>query len=113
MKMADIAESIRIDPRKLTHYALNSESPLGKHKAVLFARLLGFTRDNYPLLLAQLEQAAMQSVVTLHSEDSHGARFTADIPVKGIEGQEAMIRTGWILPHGSREAHLTTLYVKR
>ena len=111
--MAEIADTIRIDPRKLTQYALNSASPLGKHKAVLFARLLGFTRENYTLLLAQLEQAAMQSEVTLHSEDSHGARFTADIPVQGTEGQEAVVRTGWILPHGSREAHLTTLYVKR
>ena len=113
MKMADIAETIRIDPRKLTHYALNPASPLGKHKAVLFERLLGFTRENYTLLLARLEEAAMLAEITPHEEDKYGARYAADIPVQGTEGQEAVVRTGWILPHGSREAHLTTLYVKR
>ena len=38
---------------------------------------------------------------------------TYEDSVQGTEGQEAVVRTGWILPHGSREAHLTTLYVKR
>lgn len=113
MKLQDIADRISIDPRKLTHYALNPASPVGKHKAVLFERLLGFTRENYTLLLARLEEAAMPAEVIPHDEDKHGVRYTADISVQGTEGREAVVRTGWILPHGSREAHLTTLYVKR
>lgn len=112
MKMADIAESVRIDPRKLTQYALDADSPIGKHKAVLFERLLGFTKENHAVLLCQLAERAMQTDVTLHSEDSFGARYTADIPVKGIDERRAVVRTGWIVPPGSKEAHLVTLYVK-
>ena len=69
MKLADIAESIHIDLRKLTHYVLDTDSPHGKHKAVLFDKLLGFTKENYIGLLRQLEGGAMHAEVTFHSED--------------------------------------------
>ncbi len=151
MKLADIAESISIDPRKLTHYALDPDSPHGRHKAVLLERLLGFTKENHTVLLSQLESGAMQAEVTFHSEDRFGKRacfisqltlffvkvagrhantkksvnyfladmkdagkrYTADIPVEGTESRHAVVRTGWIIPPGSREAHLATLYVRK
>jgi filamentous hemagglutinin len=75
-------------------------------------RLLGFTKENHAALLGQLAEGAMQAEITLHSEDSFGARYTADIPVKGTQERHAVVRTGWIIPPGSREAHLVTLYVK-
>ena len=113
MKLADIAERIRIDPRKLTHYVLDTDSPHGKRKAVLFDKLLGFTKENYTGLLRQLEGGAMQAEVTFHSEDKFGKRYTADITVEGMEGQRAVVRTGWIVTPESREAHLVTLYVRK
>ncbi|MCP4134937.1 MAG: hypothetical protein GY754_28440 [bacterium] len=113
MKLADIAESISIDPRKLTHYALDPDSPHGRYKAVLFEKLLGFTKENHTVLLCQLESGAMQANATFHSEDRFGRRYTADIPVEGTEGRHAVVRTGWIIPPGSREAHLATLYVRK
>lgn len=67
MKLADIAESIHIDPRKLTHYVLDTDSPHGKHKAVLFDKLLGFTKENHIGLLRQLEGGAMHAEVTFHT----------------------------------------------
>jgi filamentous hemagglutinin len=113
VRLADIVDDIFIDPRKLTHYALNPDSPLGKHKAVLFARVLGFTRENHTILLSRLREGAMQAAVTLHSKDGYGTRYTADISIKGTnEKRHAVVRTGWIIPPDSKEAHLTTLYVK-
>ncbi|MDL1962774.1 MAG: hypothetical protein LWW98_00290 [Deltaproteobacteria bacterium] len=93
MKLADIAESIRIDPRKLTHYVLDTDSPQGKHKAVLFDKLL-VTKENHTGLLCQLEGGAMHPEVTFHSEDKFGKRYTADITVEGMEDQRAVVRTG-------------------
>ncbi len=113
MQLIDVAENIHIDPRKLTHYVLDSSSPHGKHKAVLFEKLLGFTKENYTVLLFQLEGIAMQAEITFHSEDKFGKRYTADILVEGTEGRNAVIRTGWIIAPGSREAHLVTLYVRK
>ena len=113
MKLADIAESIRIDPRKLTHYVLDTDSPHGKYKAVLFDKLLGFTKENHTGLLRQLEGGAMQAEVTFHSEDKFGKRYTADISVEGIKGRRSVVRTGWIVTPETREAHLVTLYVRK
>ena len=112
MKLADIVESIHIDPRKLTHYVLDTDSPHGKHKAVLFDRLLGYTKENYAGLVRQLEGGAMQAEVTFHSEDKYGKRYTADITVEGTKDRSAVVRTGWIIAPESREAHLVTLYVR-
>lgn len=113
LKMSDIADSIRIDPRKLTQYALNPDSPLGRHKAVLFEKVLGFTQDNHSELLRQLECGAKRSEVSFHGEDTFGKRYTVDILVHGTEGRTAVVRTGWIIPPGIAVAHLATLYVRK
>ena len=113
MKLADIVECISIAPRKLTHYALDPDSPHGRNKAVLFKKMLGFTKENHADLLCQLENKAMQAEIIFHSEDRFGKRYTADILVEGTEGRHAVVRTGWIIPPGKSEAHLATLYVRK
>lgn len=55
MNLADIVNRVVVDPRKLTDYALDPEAPWGHHKAMVFKALLGFTRENYADLLAQIE----------------------------------------------------------
>ena len=64
MKLSDVADRLRIDPRKLTHYALDTDSPHGKHKAVLFEKLLGFTKENFTNLLMQLEEQSLLAEIT-------------------------------------------------
>lgn len=113
MKLVDLVDRIIIDPHKLTHYALDANSPYGKHKAILFESILGFTKANYVDLLKQLEAKALDTEVTFHSEDEFGKRYKVDIEVEGIEGQQATVRTGWFIPPGSHQAHLATLYIKR
>ena len=55
----------------------------------------------------------MHAEVTFYSEDKFGKRYTADITVEGMEGQRAVVRTGWIVTPESMEAHLVTLYVRK
>lgn len=111
MKLSDITDKINIDTRKFTHSALDMDSPHGKHKAILFKKLLGFTKENYKYLLNEIESKAMQAEITFHSQDSFGTRYIADILVQGTEGRKAIVRTGWIIHPDSRESHLVTLYV--
>ena len=113
MKLSDIISHVVIDPRKLTDYALNPESPWGRHKAVVFKRVLGFTVENYADLLAQIEEKALEAEAIFHSEDEFGRRYTVDVLVRGTEEQQAVVRTGWFAPHGADEARLVTLYVRR
>jgi len=54
MKLRDLVSRIDIDPRKLINYALDPENPVGAHKALIFQQQLGYTQDNYALLLKQI-----------------------------------------------------------
>ena len=113
MKLADVASTIVIDERKLVDYALDPDSPYGRHKARVFERALGFTKANYAALLEQIRNLAPAAEATMKEEDEFGKRFQVDITVKGANGIERMIRTGWFVPLGIDEARLSTLYVKR
>ncbi|MBI4595024.1 MAG: hypothetical protein HY730_01430 [Candidatus Tectomicrobia bacterium] len=113
MKLRDIVSRVIIDHRKLTEYALSLESPWGRHKAVIFEQALGFTRDNYAELLEQIEEKALDAAATFHGEDEFGQRYTVDVTVRGMEGRQAVVRTGWFVPHETDEARLVTLYVRR
>lgn len=113
MKLADVAAQLVIDQRKLADYALNPESPLGRHKARVFEQVLGITRANCAELLVQIEQRALQAEALSGKEDEHGIRYRVDVQVRGPNGREAIVRTGWIVLHGSNEARLATLYVRR
>ena len=113
MRLASIVNRVVIDPHKLTDYALNPDAPWGRHKAMVFRNLLGFTQENYADLLAQIEGKALEGEVTFHSEDEFGRRYTVDLLIRGTGGREAIVRTGWLVPPGAREARLVTLYVKK
>ena len=114
MKLSDIVQKICINPRKLTHYALDMGSPYGKHKAILFEKLLGFTKENYADLISQIQDKSLHAETFFYSEDQFGKRYTVDVEVEGItENKRAIVRTGWLVSAGSNEAHLVTLYVIR
>jgi hypothetical protein len=111
LRLRDVVEHIIIDPRKLTDYALNPDSPLGRHKARVFRAALGFGRENYSDLMCQLEKRCPEARAILGREDRFGRRFTVDVEIKGANGQMAIVRTGWIVPPESHTARLVTLYV--
>nr|WP_295619702.1 DUF6883 domain-containing protein [Chamaesiphon sp. GL140_3_metabinner_50] len=87
MKLGDVVSHIEIDPRKLTEYALNPDNPIGADKAIVFQRVLGYNRDNYQLLLEQIQSQVMSAEVIPTSEDQHGQRYRVDLEVVGTENQ--------------------------
>ncbi|NHB62294.1 adhesin [Photorhabdus sp. RW14-46] len=44
--------------------------------------------------------------------DKFGQRITIDMPITGLNGKTAIVRTGWIYDLGSSTPRLTMLYVK-
>ena len=114
MKLGDVASRIIIDPRKLTEYALNLDNPKGADKAIMFERHLGFTKDNYQLLLQQIESKVLDAEATLQTTDVHGQRYQVDLEIEGVElGQIETVRTGWIVELKNDIARLVTLYVRK
>lgn len=111
MKLADFVDMVVIDPRKLTSYALNPNSPRGRNKAILFEKVLGFNRENYTELLQQIKNKALYADASFHSEDVFGKRYTVDLMIEGTEGQQAKVRTGWLVPVENDKAYLVTIYL--
>jgi hypothetical protein len=114
MKLRELVTEVIIDPRKLTDYALDPENPKGKDKAVMFQRHLGYTKDNYQLLLDQVYDLVLNAEAIPQNEDKFGTRYRIDLEIQGIEVQQIeIVRTGWLIPPNSNQARLTTLYITK
>ncbi|MFC1976390.1 DUF6883 domain-containing protein [Chloroflexota bacterium] len=111
MKLRDFAPRLLIDPKKLTDYALSETHPRGKHKARVFRTILGYTSNNYEELLQQIEAQASEAEAVVQRIDGYGQHLRADLTIKGVAGQEVMVRTGWLIAPDSDAAFLSTLYV--
>lgn len=113
MKLGDIVNRLVIDIRKLTAYALDPDNPVGRHKALIFERRLGFTKANYVQLQQQIERLALGAGAQLQRTDQYGQHYRVDLAVTGMAGQQEIIRTGWLVAPGRQEAHLITAFVLR
>ena len=113
MTFSEIVSRFLIDPRNFLEYALDTESPFGRHKALVFERCLGFSKQNALLLQQQVEELAPMAEAVLQRTDQYGQHYRVDIEVRGMAGQQAFVRTGWTVALGSNTAHLVTCYVLR
>ncbi len=114
MKLRELVSEVIIDPRKLTDYALDPENPKGKDKAVMFQRHLGYTKDNYQLLLDQIYDLVLNAEAIPQNKDKFGIRYRIDLEIQGMEAQQIeIVRTGWLIPLNSNQARLTTLYITK
>ena len=113
MTFSEIVSRFVIDPRKLLEYALDPESPFGRHKALVFERRLGFSKQTQHSYSKQVEELAPMAEAVLQRTDQYGQHYRVDIEVRGTAGQQAFVRTGWSVAPGSNTAHLVTCYVLR
>jgi hypothetical protein len=101
-----------IDIAKLRDYSLNPSHPEGKHKARVFASVMGFTTAD----AERLRDMALNAVLTEEAlegmTDEHGQRFVVDFATEGLRGI-VTIRTAWIIDRGETVPRLVSCYVKR
>ena len=103
------AERAIVDIRKLRDYCLDPTHDEGKHKARLFAASLGMTKDDAGDLRDALLQAVKTSEASLGRRDGYGQRYTVDFAFEWHR-KRAVIRSGWIIEHGSDTPRLTSCY---
>lgn len=106
------AEAAFIDLRKLHDYSLNFESPKGRHKARVFASVLGITPENAEDLRDILLEIIKEHEAESGELDLFGQRYTVDFPM-ATEVGEAKVRSGWIILHTEDFPRLTTYVLKR
>lgn len=101
-----------IDPKKIASYALNSDHPVGGNKARVFESALGYNPSNAGVLVSRVQQGVLSNPAELGLYDSFGQRLSVDVPIIGVNGETAIVRTGWIYETDSLVPRMTTLYVK-
>ena len=111
MKLPNADRAI-IPVEKLRDYSLNAAHPEGKHKARVFAALLGFTAADTEKLRHMILAAILTHEAAQGATDEHGTRYRVDFEAEGLRGP-AMIRTGWHIDAGETIPRLVSCYVKR
>ena len=94
--------------RKLRDYCLDPMHDEGKHKARLFAAV-GITANDAGVLREVLLQAVKTNEAQLGRRDVYGQRYIVDFPLDW-RGKQTLIRSGWIIEHGTNTPRLTTCY---
>lgn len=107
------AENALIEDRKLVGYSLNPSHQDGGDKALVFAQVLGYNRENADLLRDQILAGILTTSARPGLVDQKGSRFSVDLAIQGPTGRTAVARTGWIYEPGRAIPRLTTTVFRR
>lgn len=100
-----------IPKEKLVDYALNPDHPIGKEKAKVFKKALGYTRENSEELQKKILELFREDEMILKQDDQYGKRYEQIMKITGPNGKTANVLTAWIKESESSEPRLTSLYV--
>ena len=96
---------------KLEEYVLNWRHSRGRHKARVFASVLGITRDNQEVLESALREAASNSTDAISTGDEgFGATFEIRFRLTADKGT-ATVLSAWIIRNGEDFPRLTTCFI--
>ncbi len=104
------ADRAVVDIAKLRDYCLSTRHPRGRHKARVFAAVLGLTVEHAETFRAALALAARTEAVTSGESDVYGDRYMLDFWMNGPTGG-ATVRSTWIVRRGEDFPRLTSCYV--
>ncbi|MBE9051412.1 hypothetical protein IQ243_13480 [Nostocales cyanobacterium LEGE 11386] len=103
-------EQAEISTQKLIGYCLNPEHSSGKHKARVFASILGITLENTDVLLELVRTAAVAGEVVQQSTTQFGQQFKVDWIVPDTDG--IRLRTIWEITAKNPYPRLITAFLK-
>ena len=95
---------------KLTNYALNPVHDLGKHKARVFASVLGLARKDAKKLRTALLEAAQHAQAKKAAKTNFGQLYSLDFYMTTDKGN-ARLRSGWIILNNEDYPRLTSVYI--
>ncbi len=101
-----------VEREKVLDYLLNEAHPDNGGKASFFLGL-GFTRENWEIFRAALQEAAELGSVTKMMESVHGIKYVIDARLTGPVGRQASVRTVWAVDAGTEQPRLVTAYPRK
>ncbi len=103
------AELAVVDPAKVRDYLLSPEHPVGRFKAAFFGTL-GYSRDDWQLLVANLRAIVASEAATPGGESAFGSKFEVRGTIVGPTGREAKVVTVWIILAGESAPRFVTAF---
>lgn len=105
------ADRARVDVTKLRDYSLNPQHHAGKHKARVFLSALCVTLDDAEWLRQTVIDAVRSAEAQPSAPSPFGTKYVVDVLVTRGE-RSAVVRTSWIIEHGTDFPRLTSCYLK-
>lgn len=90
---------------------MNPDHPVGKHKAKMFRKRLGITKNDSLILRQKIIQALHLSDATEAGTDSYGSRYRCEINIEINNHRETIVTIG-IVRTGEVYPSLVTCYLK-
>ena len=103
------AEKAVIDPIKLHGYLLSTSHPIGRFKAVFFARL-GYGAANWQALDEALRKQHLGTDAKEVENDERGQKYEIRAILKGPAGQSAAVVSIWMIRAGESIPRFITAY---
>ena len=94
---------------KLQGYLLNSNHPIGKHKARVINSVLGYHYENWNELADKIYQSVQYAEVTKMGRNQYGRKYTVPIRVVGKKGKSMILNTAWQIDIGGTVPRLITV----
>jgi len=85
-----------IEPRKIRDYLLSPSHPRGGAKREFFASL-GYTRDGWHVLAADLRRQAEHNDAIEAATTRFGTKYVVQSTIRSPSGTEAEVRSVWII----------------
>ena len=101
-------------PEKIQGYFLNSNHPVGKHKARVLNSVLGYHYGNWEELSNKLFDGVQTSAVTRETVTQYGTKYKIPIKVEGKKKKSMILNTVWQIDKGSNiPRFITTTFDKK
>lgn len=101
-----------MDARKIRHYLLAEDHPLGRYKAAYFRRF-GFRREDEGGLRQALLEHARTATHTATVATEFGTKYILTGGLAAPDGRSPRVTTVWFVAAGEAEARFVTAYPAR
>ena len=105
------ADRAVVEIDKLYGYCLSPDHPRGRHKARVFASVLGLLAEDAEALRQVLLDAVLSDDALPVQGDAFGHRYVIDFEMSGPRGT-ATVRSPWIVRRGEDFPRFLTCYVR-
>lgn len=109
MKLPNANQAI-IPIEKLRDYCLNPSHSGGKHKAVVFAKVLGLSSKDAEWFKEVLKNKILETEAIESKEDKYGKRYIVEFDL-AVGQKRAKIRSTWIILARKTKPKLTSCYI--